>query len=109
MFLPSVLNCLLLDPTIFFQSDDQCPTEAPIGPGHQNCYVWDSHFFSSDAVRRNDALAKTLVIQAAHGQIDGAAQFVNLITAWDLLNESQVQPGQWLMAVPLWPSWRPSQ
>jgi hypothetical protein len=108
VFLPSVLNSLLLDPAIFFQSDDQCPTEAPIGPGHQNCYVWDSHFFSSDAVRRNDAPAKTLVIQAAHGQIDGAAQFVNLITAWDLLNESQVQPGQWLMAVPLWPSWRPS-
>ena len=41
--------------------------------------------------------------------VEKAAQFVNLISAGDLLNESQVQPGQWLMAVPLWPFCRPSR
>lgn len=29
--------------------------------------------------------------------IEKAAQFMNLITAWDLIEQSGVQPGQWLV------------
>ncbi|KAA6457241.1 zinc-binding dehydrogenase [Acidobacteria bacterium AB60] len=43
------------------------------------------------------APARWLIPLASGYPIQKAAQFMNLITGWDLLEESGVQPGQWLL------------
>ncbi|HVI43921.1 MAG TPA: zinc-binding dehydrogenase [Chitinophaga sp.] len=40
--------------------------------------------------------AEWLIELPSYFPVETAAQFVNVITAWDLLQDSQVQPGEWL-------------
>lgn len=66
-------------------------TEVAHKPGTYVAFSYDGAWAEYTAVPGD-----WLIPLPANYPIEKGAQFMNLITAWDLLNESGVQPGQWL-------------